>query len=122
MKCANRVRLSGIFCLAMANASSGQAQIESHEEFLCTSGPVKKIVSIYKRESGACRVDYTKDGKTNTLWMSKADYAYCTAKALSLVTQLVEANYSCKPKTVEGAYSLRGPMDPATFRQRSDTD
>ena len=101
MKCANRVRVSGVLCLVIASASSGQALIEAHEEFLCTSGAATRIVSIYKRESGACRVDYTKDGKTNTLWMSKADYAYCTAKALSLVTHLVEAKYSCTPKTVE---------------------
>jgi hypothetical protein len=108
MKCANRVRLFGILCLAMAGTGGGQTPLDSHEEFVCTSGPQKRVVRIYnrtasngKQELGACRVDYTKDGKTKTVWTSKADPAYCTAKALSLVTKLVEGNYSCKPEAVE---------------------
>jgi hypothetical protein len=116
MKRANRVRLICIFCLAMASASRGQAPMESHEEFVCTSGPVKRVVSIYnrtgssgKQESGACRVDYTKDGKTQTVWTSKSDPAYCTAKALSLVTKLVEGNYSCKPEALEHSDGTETP-------------
>jgi hypothetical protein len=97
-----RVRLIWIFCLMTAGA---QAQMESQQKFVCTSGPVKRLVTIVndrgKRESGGCRVDYTKDGETKTVWTSKSDYAYCVSKALSLVTKLAEGNFSCKPETVE---------------------
>jgi hypothetical protein len=100
----NRVRLIWIFCLAAAGASA-QTQMESHEKFVCASGSVKRVVAIFKdngkRESGGCRVDYTKDGKTKTVWTSNNDYAYCVAKAVSLVTKLTEGNFSCKPETVE---------------------
>ena len=101
----NWVRLIWIFCLVTAGASSAQTQMESQEKFVCTSGPVKRVVTIVngngKRESGGCRVDYTKDGETKTVWTSKNDYAYCVAKAVSLVTKLAEGNFSCKPETVE---------------------
>ena len=107
MRRANKVRLISIICLVMAGASSGQAPMESHEKFVCTSGPVRKVVSIYNHPAlngdhrrSACRVDYTKDGKTKTLWSSNSDHTYCTTKALSLVTKLIQGNYSCKPESV----------------------
>jgi hypothetical protein len=99
--------------LVTASASSAQAQIESHEKFVCTSGPVKRVVTISKingkRESGGCRVDYTKDGETKTIWTSKNDYAYCVAKALSLVTKLAEGNFSCKPESGEQPDEIEPP-------------
>jgi hypothetical protein len=107
-----RIRLIWIFCLVAAGASA-QAQMESHEKFVCTSGPVKRVVAIFndngKRESGGCRVDYTKDGETKTVWTSKNDYAYCVAKAVSLVTKLTEGNFTCKPETVERPDEVEPP-------------
>jgi hypothetical protein len=99
----NWVRLVWIFGAGLACAST-QAQVESHQKFVCASGPVKRVVAIFhdgKRQSSGCRVDYTKDGETKTVWTSKNDYAYCVAKAVSLVTKLTEGNFSCKPETVE---------------------
>jgi hypothetical protein len=80
------------------------AQAQSHEEFTCTFGSDSRTVSVVKtdaaREPKACRVDYTRNGRTTTLWSSKTGYAYCVAKAASLVTKLAEAHYSCKPQSV----------------------
>jgi hypothetical protein len=101
MKCAHTVCLILILCLTVVGSSRGQTPSESHEQFICTSGPVKRVVSIYKKESGACRVDYKKGGETTTVWKSNKDHAYCTGKALSLVTKLVEGHFSCRPETVE---------------------
>ena len=111
MMFANWVRLIWIFCLVTASASNAQAQMESHEKFVCTSGPVKRVISIFndKRESGGCRVDYTKDGETKTVWTSKKDYSYCVAKAVSLVTKLAEGNFSCKPETMEQPDEIEPP-------------
>jgi hypothetical protein len=118
MKFTNRVRLICIFCLATAGASSAQAQMQSREEFVCTSGSVKRVVAILngssadgKRGSGGCRVDYTRDGATKTVWTSKTDYAYCVAKAVSLVTKLSEGNFSCKPESIERPDAVE-PPDP----------
>jgi hypothetical protein len=103
MKLANWVRLLWIFCLATSGATGGQARTQPHEEFTCTSGPTKRLVSIYRNASdgaAGCRVDYTKGGETKTLWSSKDDYPYCVKKAVELVTKLAKANYSCKPETI----------------------
>ena len=79
-------------------------EAQSNEEFICTFGSDKRIVSLVKtdavREPKACRVDYTRNGRTTTLWSSKTGYAYCVSKAASLVTKLAEGNYSCKPRSV----------------------
>jgi hypothetical protein len=108
MKVANTVGIVSMLCLAAAGAGSGQSRPQSHQEFICTAGPVRKVVSIFNspasdgsRVSGGCRVDYTKNGQTRTVWSSKSDYASCAAKAVALVTKLARGNYSCKPDTVE---------------------
>ena len=118
MKFTNRVRLICIFCLATAGASSAHAQMQSSEEFVCTSGSVKRVVAILngssadsKRGAGGCRVDYTRNGATKTMWTSKTDYAYCVAKAVSLVTKLSEGNFSCKPESIERPDAVE-PPDP----------
>jgi hypothetical protein len=120
MMFADRVRLIWIFCLLTAGASA-QAQMESHEKFVCTSGPVKRVVTIVndnsKQDSSGCRVDYTKDGETKTVWSSKKDYAYCVSKAVSLVTKLAEGNFSCKPETQEQPDDIE-PSEQAPAPQR----
>jgi hypothetical protein len=107
VKCAIRILLISILCLSLVDISWGQDLMESHEKFVCTSGPIKKIISIYNisgasgpHERGACRVDYTDGRRTRTLWSSNSERAFCTTKALSLVTKLIQGNYSCKPESV----------------------
>ena len=90
-------------CVMTPMAIAQEAQ--SNEQFICTFGSDKRIVSVVKadaaREPKACRVDYTRNGRTTTLWSSKTGYAYCVGKAASLVTKLTEGHYSCKPQSVE---------------------
>jgi hypothetical protein len=94
-------RLASLISLNLMTAIT---QAQSNEEFLCTRGADTRMVSIVKtdaaREPKACRVDYTRNGRTTTLWSSKTGYAYCVAKAASLVTKLTEGHYSCKPQSV----------------------
>ena len=95
-------RLVSLICLAFVMTSVAQAQ--SKEEFICTFGSDNRMVSVVKTDAAhqpkACRVDYTRNGRTTTLWSSKTGYAYCVAKAASLVTKLAEGRYSCKPQSV----------------------
>jgi hypothetical protein len=124
MKLSLAVRLFGIACIASAGAGWTQPPLAAHEEFVCTSGQDKRLVSLYSRpaskgnrEAGACRVDYTRAGKTTTLWSSTTDNAYCTSKALSLVTKLVQGNYACKPEAVgqaDGGENADGADKPGT--------
>jgi hypothetical protein len=108
MKLANRPRLIGTLCFGTLWVAADRAQTQPgpHEEFTCTSGAVTRLISIFdlsasEGQPGACRVDYTKDGKTSTLWSARNDYPYCVQKALSLVTKLTESNYSCSPEAKE---------------------
>jgi hypothetical protein len=100
-----------IFIFSFVMTPIAIAQAQSDEEFICAFGSDKRIVSVVKtdaaREPKACRVDYTRNGRTTTLWSSKTGYAYCVAKAASLVTKLAESHYSCKPQSV-GAPDDRG--------------
>ena len=104
----NRVRIISILSLGLAAASIGQPLMEPHEKFLCTFGAATRVVSIFSQtassgehERGPCRVEYTKDGKTHTLWSSNSDHTFCTKRALSLVTRLIQGNFSCKPQSVD---------------------
>ena len=107
-------KLAGCLCFGLVTVNS-KAQSPSHQDFVCSSGSVKRIVSIIslgpsdRQPRGACRVDYTKDGATNTLWSSATGLAYCAKQATSLVTRLVEAHYSCRLETVEKTDDAEAP-------------
>ena len=103
----HRVGFVCLCLLSFVTAPIANAQAQSREEFICTFGSDRRVVSLVKadatREPKACRVDYTRNGSTNTVWSSKTGYAYCVAKAASLVTKLAERHYSCKPQSVGAA-------------------
>lgn len=95
-------------CLLAAGIGSGAAQTAPHQDFVCVSGASRRIISVFNLEStdggpprGGCRVDYTKDGATRTLYTSRSGRAYCAAKAAVLVTNLVRGNYACRAETLE---------------------
>ncbi len=97
-----RIRITVLLCMAAVAADAVWAQTP-REDFICSSGATHNVISVYngevydgERRSGACWVDYTKYGETKTLWSSKNDPAYCTAKAAALITKLVQGNFSCK--------------------------
>lgn len=102
--------------LSFAMTPIAVAQAQSHEEFICTFGAEKRMVSVVKtdaaRELKSCRVDYTRNGRTTTLWTSKTGYAYCVAKAASLVTKLAEGHYSCTPRSVGATDESNGAATP----------
>jgi hypothetical protein len=90
--------LRSILCLCVAAAGAGRApaQSESREDFICTSHSSRQLISVIKFGPRSCRVDYTRDGVTKTLWSSQTNPGYCAAMGARLVTTLVKANYSCK--------------------------
>ena len=90
--------------ISVAGATMGRAQSQSKEDFICVFGSDQRVVSLVKTGAAhgpqACRVDYTRAGKTKTVWSSKSDYGYCVTNAARLVTKLAEGHYSCKPHSV----------------------
>ena len=98
-------RVIGLLWFALPVA--GNAQAPTHQDFSCSLGPAKRIVSIItlppsdRQPHGACRVDYIKGGTTKTLWSSGTGHAYCIKQATAFVTKLAEAHYSCSLQTVD---------------------
>ncbi len=107
--------------LAAAVSGGAVAQTAPHQDFVCISGASRRIISVFnlastddERSRGGCRVDYTKDGETRTVYTSKTGRAYCAAKAALLVTNLAKGNYSCRAETSEK------PEDPDLPETRSE--
>jgi hypothetical protein len=85
-----------------ANVSRDVAQ----EQFICSvPGTSERRIGIYRPPDGPqhCRVDYTRDGKTRSLWSAGHDYAFCVRKALEIVGLLEQARFKCSPQTREAA-------------------
>jgi hypothetical protein len=94
--------------LLATGVGTGRAQTEPHQDFICVSGASRRVVSMFNLDAadahhprGGCRVDYTRDGETRTVFTSTTGRAYCAAKAALLVTTLASGNYSCHGATVE---------------------
>ncbi len=94
------------WCATSARAQSTSP--ESHppqEQFTCRLPGTadERQIGIY-RPGGAqqCRVDYTRDGKTRSLWNSGHGYRFCIRKALEIVGLLENVKFKCTPHTQGG--------------------
>jgi hypothetical protein len=86
-----------------SNTSSASREV-AQERFICSlPGASDRLIGIYRPPGGPqrCRVDYTRDGKTRSLWSAGHDYAYCVRKALEIVDLLGQASFKCSPQTRE---------------------
>ena len=117
-----KARLSGrTLCIVVAVgalwASSAPPQSASsgprggaQEEFIChLPGNAERRIGIYRPDGGQrCRVDYTRDGATRSLWSAGHDYKFCVQKALEIVRLLETVNFQCRPETKETTGSAPG--------------
>jgi hypothetical protein len=109
MACMTSTRLRQLLIFACTGfwAFAAHADSQSRQDFSCSMGAMKRIVSIItvdpsdRQPRGSCRVDYAKDGTAKTVWSSVTSHAYCVKQATALVTKLVESHYSCSLQTVE---------------------
>jgi len=74
----------------------------AQEQFTCRlPGSGDRRIGIYRPGgSQRCRVDYTRDGRTRSLWSSGHDYQFCVRKALDIVGLLESVNFKCSPQAV----------------------
>ena len=89
---------------ARAEPPSRASRDVAQEQFICgLPGTSDRRIGIYRPPGGAqrCRVDYTRDGKTRSLWSAGHDYAFCVRKALEIVGLLEQAKFKCSPQTRE---------------------
>ncbi len=68
------------------------------EQFTCRLAGTadRREIGIYRPGAPQhCRVDYTRDGKTRSLWSSGHDYRFCVSKALEIVRLLEGVKFTC---------------------------
>jgi hypothetical protein len=95
-------------CGARAQPAPISPPALAQEQFIChLPGTSDRRIGIYRPpgRSQRCRVDYTRDGKTRSLWSSGHDYKFCVRKALEIVGLLEGVNFKCSPQTREAAGS-----------------
>jgi hypothetical protein len=93
-------------CAAQAQPASIGPPTLAQEQFIChLPGTADRLIAIYRpsADSQRCRVDYTRDGKTRSLWNSGHDYKFCVGKALEIVGLLEGVKFKCSPHTREAA-------------------
>lgn len=95
-----------VFCLlAAAGAQAQDDWATTRDSFLCKSSTevreIKTYVSNTSDEDRAaahgCRVDYVKNGTTQTIWSSRTSRSYCNGKASQVVARLEASHFSCSP-------------------------
>ena len=119
--CWARVLLAGLVVSMSLGVSVVRAQppssatsapdIAAQEQFICRlSGMSDRRIGIYRPPGGPqrCRVDYTRDGRTRSLWSAGHDYEFCVRKALQIVGLLERVKFHCSPQTSDEAPSA-GP-------------
>ena len=111
-RCSVRALLAGMVitalwtCGARAQLTSAEAHALAQEQFIChLPGTSDRRIGIYRPSDGSqrCRVDYTRDGKTRSLWSSRHDYGFCVRKALEIVGLLEGVNFKCSPQARKAA-------------------
>jgi hypothetical protein len=95
-----------IACLIAAGDARAQDDwLTTRESFLCKSNTeVREIKTYVSNTSDAdraiargCRVDYIKNGTTQTIWSSRTNRSYCDGKASQLAARLEASHFSCSP-------------------------
>jgi hypothetical protein len=76
----------------------------TRDSFLCKSSTeVREIKTYVSNASGGdamargCRVDYIKNGMTQTIWSSHSSRSFCDGKASRLAARLEASHFSCSP-------------------------
>jgi hypothetical protein len=102
-------RLGGILaaCLGVAGATPAQEDwTNTSESFICRSSTEIREIKTYVADAPPgdstagfiCRVDYVKNGTTQTIWSSHSARAFCDAKAADLAARLQAGGlFTCKP-------------------------
>jgi hypothetical protein len=81
-----------------------RAQDDTRDRFICKSSSEVREIKTYvsnaphgDAEAGlSCRVDYIKNGATQTMWSSRTNRSFCDGKAAKLAAKLEASHFSCE--------------------------
>jgi hypothetical protein len=95
-----------ILCLvAVGGARAQDDWASTRESYLCKSNTEVREIKTYVSNSSdsdlaiahGCRVDYIKNGMTQTVWSSRTSRSFCDGKASQLAARLEASHFSCSP-------------------------
>ncbi len=95
-----------ISCLVAAGTARAQDDwAATRESFLCKSNSEVREIKTYvsgspesdRAMTRGCRVDYIKNGTTQTIWSSRTSRSYCDGKAAQVAARLQASHFSCSP-------------------------
>jgi hypothetical protein len=95
-----------IACLIAVGSTRAQDDwATTRESFLCKSNTEVREIKTYVSNSSegdlamahGCRVDYIKNGMTQTIWSSRTIRSFCDGKASRLAARLEASHFSCCP-------------------------
>jgi hypothetical protein len=95
-----------ILCLVAAGDAWAQDDwVSTRESYLCKSNTEVREIKTYVSNSSdsdlaiahGCRVDYIKNGMTQTVWSSRTSRSFCDGKASQLAARLEASHFSCSP-------------------------
>jgi hypothetical protein len=95
-----------IFCLVAASSARAEDDwAATRESFICKSSSEVREIKTYNSVSPegdpaaarSCRVDYIKNGMTQTIWSSRTSRSFCDGKASRLAARLEASHFSCSP-------------------------
>ena len=93
-----------ICCSVTAGLSRAQDDWGTRDRFICKSSSEVREIKTYvsnapdgdAQGSVGCRVDYIKNGTTQTIWSSRSSRSYCDGKAAELAAKLEASHFSCE--------------------------
>jgi hypothetical protein len=92
-----------VICCSVTAGFAG-AQDDTRDRFICKSSSEVREIKTYvsnardgDAEAGlSCRVDYIKNGTTQTMWSSRSNRSFCDGKAAKLAAKLEASHFSCE--------------------------
>jgi hypothetical protein len=104
MKVSLRHGIALVVCLVAAGTARPEDDwAATRESFICRSSTEVREIKTYisnspdsdRVDAHGCRVDYIKNGTTQTLWSSRTSRSFCDGKASQLAARLKRGNFSC---------------------------
>ncbi len=88
-----------IFVSVLTSVFAASSLAGENFYYLCTKDDVKKTIAVvYENKSSnvPCKVRYTKQDKTKTLWHAQSKQGYCEDKAAQFATKQNGKGWHCQ--------------------------
>lgn len=88
--------------------------------YVCTSGGQERVITVAYENAGAsvpCKVTYSKDSDTNTLWNADQESGYCEAKAEEFAKKQEGWGWKCEKVMADQFSGAKEPASEASAQE-----